>query len=55
MKSGLGMVRDPGNDVSQPCVRIDAVEATRLNQRVDGGSAVTAAIRATEVLSFTSQ
>ena len=42
------MVRNPGNYVAQPGVRIDVVEATGLDQRVDGGRAVTATVPATE-------
>jgi len=42
------MVREPDRHVGQPGLRIDVVELCGLDQRVDGGGAVAARIRATE-------
>ena len=42
------MIGDAGQDVGKPCPRVDAVQFTGLNQRVDGGCALTSAIGAAE-------
>ena len=42
------MVRDAGEDIGEPCLRIDVVELCGLDQRVDDGGALPTTIRAAE-------
>lgn len=42
------MVRDAGEHVGEPGLRVDIVEAGGLDQRVKDGGALTAAVRAAE-------
>lgn len=39
---------DAGEDVGEPCLRVDVVEAGGLDERVEDGGALTAAVRAAE-------
>jgi len=48
VKPCLRMVGDLRDDVAEPGMRIDVVEAAGLDQRVHGGRPVTAAVRAAE-------
>jgi len=43
-----GVICDAGEDIGEPCLRVDIVELGGLDQRVDDGGALTATIRAAE-------
>ena len=42
------MILQTREDISEPCLRVDVVELGGLDQRVDGGSAATAFVGASE-------
>ena len=48
MQAADGMLGDALEHIGQPGLRVDVVELGRPDQGVDGGSALAAAIRATE-------
>ena len=48
VNSILRVVRNLRDDVAEPGVRVDIVEAAGLDQRIHGGRTVTAAVRAAE-------